>query len=169
LQETSTSHSGLLAPSSPAPDFGLKLAITLVTNIGKAMKTLISLCITAFLLTSCYVETIEPRYDSRDAIVGDYEAEEYSETYDDFTYYSFRIVKSSYIDEIYFNNFYGVDIRIHAIIDYDQITIPFQVKDGYEVEGTGTIYGDEIRLNYYVKDQYSNTRRDYCETVAWRE
>jgi hypothetical protein len=133
------------------------------------MKTLILLFITAFLLTSCYVETIEPRYDHRDAIVGAYEVEEYSETYDEFVYYSIRVGKSSRYDEIYFNNFYGVDVRVYAILDNGYFSIPFQIIDGYEVEGSGNFDGDEIQMDYYVKDTFSGTRRDYCETVAWRE
>jgi hypothetical protein len=133
------------------------------------MKKLIALSFTAFLLTSCYIDSIESRYDSRDRITGSYEVEEYSETYDDYTYYSFRVSKSSYRDEVYFNNFYGADIRIYAVVSNDRITIPFQEENGYEIEGVGTIRGSEIHLSYTVKDLYDHSYTDYCETVAWME
>jgi hypothetical protein len=130
------------------------------------MKPLIMLFLTALTLTSCYVESVEPRYDARDRIVGNYEVEEYSETYNDFTYYSLYISKSRYVDEIFLDNFYGTEISVHATLAYDKITIPFQVVNGYEIDGVGTIYGNEIELSYRVKDRYNNTRADFCETKA---
>src|SRR5688572_11989974 len=128
------------------------------------MKRLILLFVPVVLLTSCYFEEVQPRYDDRDRIVGYYDVEEYSETYHDITYYSMKISKSGYYNEIYLNNFYAADIRVYATVDYNTIRIPFQVVDGYEVEGTGTVYGSEINFNYRVKDLYSNSYTDFCET-----
>jgi hypothetical protein len=130
------------------------------------MKTLITLLFTAIFLASCTFYDVEPRYDSRDRIVGRYEVEEYSETYDDYTYYDLRISKSSYDREIYLSNFYGAEIRVYAYLDYDKVTIPYQVVNGYEVEGVGTVLGNEISFSYRVKDVYNNTRTDFCETQA---
>jgi hypothetical protein len=130
------------------------------------MKSLITLFFTALIFTSCIVETVEPRYDSRDRIVGYYDVEEYSETYNGYTYYSLRIYKSHYAKEIYLDNFYAAEISIYASVDYDKITIPYQFVEGYEVEGVGTIIGNEIEFSYRVKDRYNNTRSDFCETVA---
>jgi hypothetical protein len=42
----------------------------------------------------------EPRYDSRDKIVGRYDVEEYSDTYNQITEYSIYILKSRYSREI---------------------------------------------------------------------
>lgn len=117
-------------------------------------------------ITGCTVDYVEPRYDERDRIVGYYDVEEFSETYNDITYYSMRISKSGYSREIYLHNFYAADIRIYAVLEFDKIRIPFQVVDGYEVEGVGTIYGSEIQLSYRVKDRYSNTATDFCKTTA---
>jgi hypothetical protein len=130
------------------------------------MKRLFLLLTPIVLLTSCYFEEVQPRYDDRDRIVGYYDVEEYSNTYHDLTYYSFRVGKSGYHDEIYIDNFYAADIRVYARISYNTITIHSQVVNGYEVEGTGTIFGNEIELNYRVRDRYNNSYTDFCETTA---
>lgn len=121
------------------------------------------------LLASCDVYYIEPRYDHRDKIVGYYDAEEYSETYNDNLYYNVRVSKSSHgSNEIYFSNFYGSDIRVYAYLDYNTITIPFQVVDGYEIEGVGNVSGSDLSLSYRVKDRISNTRTDFCDAMLYR-
>jgi hypothetical protein len=121
-------------------------------------------------LSSCEVTVIEPRYDNRDRMLGYYEVEEYSNTYGDFTYYSMLLSKSGYDgNEISFSNFYSVDISVYAHVNNDRITIPFQVVKGYEIEGVGTFNGSSINLNYSVKDTYTNSRTDFCETKAWIE
>jgi hypothetical protein len=77
-----------------------------------------------------------------------------------------KVSKARYAREIYLDNFYAADISVYATLDYDKIDIPYQVVDGYEIEGVGTIYGNEIELSYWVKDRYSDTRADFCETRA---
>lgn len=124
---------------------------------------------TLLLVASCDVYYVEPRYDSRDQIVGYYNAEEYSKTYSDNTHYSMNVSKSSYGNsEINFSNFYGSNIRVYAYLDYGSITIPFQVVDGYEIEGVGNVSGRDISLSYRVKDRVSNTRTDFCDTMLYR-
>jgi hypothetical protein len=121
------------------------------------------------LLSACDVYYIEPRYDSRDQLIGYYNAEEYSETYNDNTYYSINVSKSSYGNsEIYFSNFYGSSIRVYGYLDYGKITIPFQVVDGYEIEGVGTVHGSDLSLSYTVKDRVYNSRTDFCDTMLYR-
>ena len=133
------------------------------------MKRLFLFVISVLALSSCTFYDVEPRYDSRDHLVGTYQMKEYSETYNDYTYYSIYISKSNYsAREIYFDNFYAADIRIYAVLEFDKLRIPHQVVDGYEVEGVGTIQGSDLSLNYRVKDLYSNTYTDFCETTAWR-
>jgi len=133
------------------------------------MKKLILFTGLIVFATSCTFYDVEPRYDHRDKFVGYYDVEEYSQTYGDYTHYEMRISRSPYDDrEIYLNNFYAADIRVYATVSYDDIRIPFQVIDGYEVEGTGTLYRDELNLSYRVKDLYDNSVSDYCETIAWR-
>jgi hypothetical protein len=133
------------------------------------MKKFIPFMALALVAFSCNYYEPEPRYDSRNKFVGYYEVEEFSETYNDITYYDMRISKSGYDREIYLHNFYAADIRVYAIVNFDDIRIPFQVVDGYEIEGTGTLYRDELNLNYRVKDVYEDTYADYCETHAWRD
>jgi len=132
------------------------------------MKNLISFAALILIVSSCTFYDVEPRYDSRDKFVGHYDVEEYSETFDDITYYEMRISKSGYVREVYLHNFYAADLRVYAIVSFDDIRIPFQVVDGYEIEGSGTLYRDELNLSYRVKDLYDNSLSDYCETVAWR-
>ena len=119
-------------------------------------------------LTSCEFYYLEPRYNERDRILGQYDIEEYSETYNDYTHYTIWIERSTqYSNQIFIDNFYGSDLRVRATVNYDKITIHRQVIDGYEIEGVGTIFGDEIQFSYSVRDIYSGTRTDFCEATAW--
>lgn len=132
------------------------------------MKKLIGFIALVLIATSCNYYDVEPRYDARDKFVGNYDVEEFSETYGDITYYEMRISRSRYDREIYLDNFYAADLRVYAIVTFDDIRIPFQVVDGYEIEGSGTLYHNELNLSYRVKDRFDHSVADYCETVAWR-
>jgi hypothetical protein len=132
------------------------------------MKNLISFIALILIANSCNFYDVEPRYDDRNKFVGYYDAEEYSETYNDVTYYEIRISKSHYDREIYIHNFYAADIRVYATVAFDDIRIPFQIVEGYEIEGTGTLHHGELTLNYRVKDLYEHSVTDFCETIAWR-
>ena len=133
------------------------------------MRSLLSFNVLIMLVSACNMYEVEPRYDSRDRFVGYYEVEEYSETYSDITYYQLRISKSAYDREIYLHNFYAADIRVYATVNYDDIRIPSQIVDGFEIEGSGTLYRNELTLNYRVIDLYDDSLADYCETRAWRD
>jgi len=132
------------------------------------MKRMLPVVALMFLLVACDTYVVEPRYDHRDNVIGRYDAEEYSDTYNDLTYYSLYITKSGHSREIRIDNFYASDIRVYAYLDYDRITIPYQVVEGYEIEGTGTTYGSYIKLTYRVKDIYNNSYTDFCDTEATR-
>lgn len=133
-----------------------------------AMRTIISFLALILFASGCYTYDVEPRYDARDKFIGYYDAEEYSDTYHVTTYYQLRISKSGYNREIFLNNFYDADLRVFATVHFDEISIPLQVVDGYEIEGSGVLYRDELTLRYSVADLYENTYTDYCETIAWR-
>ena len=122
----------------------------------------------AWLVSSCDVYVPEPRYDARYKVIGRYDVEEYSETYNQVTAYSIHLGKSGYNREIYIDDFYASNIRVYVYLDYDRITIPFQIVNGYEVEGAGTVHGNSISMHYRVKDAYTNSYADFCETDAWR-
>ena len=121
-------------------------------------------------LSGCEFYYYEPVYDSRDRIIGRYDVEEYSETFNDYTSFTVWIERSNnYTDEVWIDNFYAVNISERAVINYDKLTIPRQVVNGYEVEGVGTIYASRISLSYRVKDLYNNTRTDFLEATAYRQ
>lgn len=132
------------------------------------MKNLIAFGVLIVVATSCTFYDVEPRYDSRDKFVGYYDVEEYSEKYHSTTFYEMRISRSRYNNEVYIDNFYAADIRVYATVTFNDIRIPFQIVDGYEIEGSGTLYHNELNLTYRVKDTYDYSIADYCETVAWR-
>ena len=118
--------------------------------------------------TACEVYYVEPAYDSRSRILGSYDAEEYSETYNDYTNYPIFIERGYNSDEIFIRNFYGVEISVKAYVDYDRITIYRQVVNGYEIEGAGTIYSNSISFHFHAKDLVTNSPTDYCDMTAWR-
>jgi hypothetical protein len=135
------------------------------------MKPLMSSAcmICVLILASCDIYVAEPRYDYRDQITGYFNAEEYSNTYHDYTYYSISVSKSTYSsNEIKLHNFYGANITVYAYINGTRITIPEQVINGYKVEGTGYLQGTDLHFNYSVKDLYDNTYTDFCDTMARR-
>lgn len=122
------------------------------------------------VMASCDIMVIEPRNDYRDQVVGYFDMEEYSETYNDYTYYSVHISKDTYSNRtIYLNNFYGANIQVYAYVDYTKITIPYQMVNGYEIEGVGTLQGSNLSLNYRVKDLYHHSITDFCETWGERD
>jgi hypothetical protein len=122
-------------------------------------------------LASCdvyYLDNERP-VRSRDRIIGSHYTEEYSATYDEYYEYDVWVSSGSRSNEVYFENLYIDGLSVYATVSYDAITIPFQVIDGYEIEGVGTIYSDQISLNYYVRDRYENTIKDFCEATLWRD
>ncbi|MCW5912920.1 MAG: hypothetical protein KIT62_17755 [Cyclobacteriaceae bacterium] len=134
------------------------------------MKT-ISLIFVALALvfTSCEITVVEPRYDDRDAIVGSYRVEEYSQSYRAFSNFKIYIRKSGgYTSgKVMIENFYNAGIDVVARVYGNTITIPLQYVNGYEIEGAATIYGDEISFTYRVRDTYTRSSPDYCEATAW--
>lgn len=120
------------------------------------------------IASGCDIYMIEPAYDSRDRMIGQYDVEEYSNTYKEWIYYSIRISKGASRERIYIDNFYGSNISVYAFVEYDRITIPYQVVKGYAIEGVGTFQSNYLNLNYSVRDIYANSYTDFCETEARR-
>jgi len=132
------------------------------------MKTAAWIVLIAFSLSSCIIESVEPRYDNRDRFVGFYQVEEYSSTFRQFANFPMEVRRSGSRDEIRMINFYDSEISIYARVSGSSINIPFQIVDGYEIEGSGYLSGGELLLDYRVRDRYSNVPVDYCESRAWR-
>lgn len=131
------------------------------------MKKLIGFAALVFLASSCVYYDVEPHYD-RDRFIGFYDVEEYSRTYKDRTFYEIQITRSRFDREVYIDDLYIPGFRVYAKVDFDNIRIPRQVIDGYEFEGSGSIIGNKLRLDYRVTDLYSYDPTDYCEITAWR-
>lgn len=135
------------------------------------MKQVLLIVSVIVLLSSCDLTYIEDAYDSRDNFTGRFEAEEYSETYDQLSFFDTRILKDSddYGNVIYIRNFYAVDIEVFAEVNGNRVTIPRQSNDGYIIEGTGRYENGAIYLTYAVEDTFSaNGRTDFCNTVLIR-
>jgi hypothetical protein len=132
------------------------------------MKHYLSLIALLVIVAGCDVYVVEPRYDPRNAVIGLYDVEEYSETYSEYVYYTIEITKSSYSDKVYIGNFYDSNIRAEAFIDHNKIIIPYQLVNGYEIEGVGTIASNYVSFRYSVKDTYSDSYTDFCEADAFR-
>ena len=132
------------------------------------MKTKMVLIAMIVLMSSCNLMIIEPVYDDRDRLTGSYRIEEHSQTYNDYTRFSIYIRKSGIYDEVVIENFYNTSLVVRASVAYDKIYISRQIVNGYEIEGVGTYYGDEIEFSYRVRDTYSYNRpTDFCNATAW--
>jgi hypothetical protein len=129
------------------------------------MKTLLILAL-GLMVISCEID-IEPQYDPATMVIGSYQVEEYSRTYDEITSYSIRIYKTGY-GQVVITNFYGVDVDVDAEVRGNTLYIPFQVRKGYEIEGRATIDLDELHFSYSVRDTYEyRAPRNYCDADAW--
>ena len=132
------------------------------------MKKLYFYSLLIFFFASCEVIIIEPAYDLRDDVVGSWEVEEYSETYNITTRYYINISKSvSEYDAVRIHNFYDVNVSVKAYVEGNKIYIPLQVKNGYEIEGVGTLHFGEITFNFSVYDLINGGITDYCDAIAW--
>ncbi len=120
------------------------------------------------LLLSCDILVIEPQYDEHDRITGSYLMKEYSQTYNEYARFNVYVRKtgSVYSNNVIIENFYNTNADVWAEMVGDKIYISRQVANGYEIEGVGTVYSDEIRFNYSVKDLYYKKPVDFCESKA---
>ena len=131
------------------------------------MKKLIYGISLLLALSACEVVVVEP-YDPRERIIGDWEIEEYSQTFDEI--YLFPITISRFGgdgESVRIHNFYDSNLSVRAYLVGNKIQIPFQVVDFYEISGVGTIHGDEITFNYAVYDQIYGGLTDHCVATAW--
>lgn len=118
-------------------------------------------------LTSCEI-IIEPVFDDRDLLVGSYRVEEYSQTFNDYSEFTIYIRKAGgYNSDVIVENFYNANLDVRAEVVNGKIYISKQFVNGYEVEGIGTVYFDEIRFSYRVRDTYYYKPTDFCEATAW--
>lgn len=124
----------------------------------------------AFVFTACDIIVVEPRYDDRDQVVGSFHLEEYSQSFrhhSTFRIYIRKLGTGYGADKIVIENFYNAGVNIVAHVYGNQINIPLQYVNGYEVEGAATIYLNEISFTYRVRDTYTRSSPDYCEATVW--
>jgi hypothetical protein len=146
----------------------LAFQLSYISQTVADMKTKLILFGLLIGLASCDVLIVEPVYDDRDRISGSYKVEEHSQTYNDYTRFYIYIRKSGFNDGIIIENFYDAGVNIRASVVYDKIYINRQIVNGYEVEGVGTLYGNEIQFSYRVRDTYSSHKpTDFCSATAW--
>jgi len=134
------------------------------------MKTNVLLLIFGLVLSSCEILVVEPMYDVRDQVTGSYRVEEYSQTYNEAIRFTIYIRKSGlgYTSrEVIIENFYNANMDVYAEVSSGRINIPRQFVGGYEIEGVGSIFLNEIQFNYKVRDTYTNRIADFCEATAW--
>jgi hypothetical protein len=121
------------------------------------------------LISSCEVLVIEEYlYDVRENFLGRFEAEEYSETFDELTYYDVRVLRDSEIGSpvIYLRNFYGFGLEVYAEVFGDKLTIPTQRIDEFVIQGTGRLDYEDIVLTYSVEStERGNRYIEFCNTV----
>lgn len=121
------------------------------------------------LISSCEILVIEEYpYDVRENFTGRFEAEEYSETFDEFTYYDVRVLREADIGSpiVYLRNFYGFGIEVYAEVYGDKLTIPTQRIDGFVIQGTGRLDYEDIILTYSVEStERGNRYIEFCNTV----
>jgi len=133
------------------------------------MKTLVFVFANSCVATSCDVYYVEPvpAYDARDQFVGSYDIQEYSSTYNEYWEYGMSIYKSS--GSIVIDNFYNSGLKVYANVNGTHLYIPWQVVDGYELQGDGYVTGGKITINYKVRDTYTQgSAWDFCNATGWR-
>ena len=132
-------------------------------------KSIFILFVLLAMLQSCEFYYTDPYYDARDRVTGVYKVDEYSQTFNGFIQYDIRILKSSNRDRVLIENFYDAVITVNAQVLNDKIIIPRQKRDGFELEGNGTVWGNRIDFTFSVRDTYKRSKpTDFCEAAAWR-
>ena len=131
------------------------------------MKTL-SFIAFAVALASCEIIVVDSDYDQVNLADGAYQVEEYSQTYNQNFHYSVWINQLGGSSVLYIDNFYDQEITVRAEVIGRKLYIRKQFVDGYEIEGSGTIWSGKIQLDYSIIDVYSHRPTDYCEaTLYW--
>ncbi|HMP99073.1 MAG TPA: hypothetical protein PKC24_04775 [Cyclobacteriaceae bacterium] len=134
------------------------------------MKGLSIIILLALLvLPSCEFYYYDTHTDPRDRVTGVYFVHEYSQTFNATLQYEMRLLKSTNRERVLIENFYDAGITVSAIFQNGKLTIPRQKRDGFEIEGTGTVWGNRIDFTFSARDTYQrNKPTDFCTAEAWR-
>lgn len=134
------------------------------------MKTIRILLFFGILFFSACQIIVEERVNFADFYTGTYEADEWSESMAIQSYFNIYIYADRFDrDIVYIDNFYNADMEIYAEINGYKLRIPRQIAGYYEVEGIGSLNGDQLTMDYSVRDidNYSNYI-DYCHAICVR-
>lgn len=130
------------------------------------MKTISSIVLVA-TLASCDIIVVDSDFNQVNLVPGEYLVEEYSRTYNQNFNYAVWVNQSG-VNTVYIDNFYDQEITVRAEVIGRRLYIRKQFIDGFAIEGSGTIWGNKIQLDYSVDDMYSQKPIDYCEaTLYW--
>ena len=121
------------------------------------------------MLASCEILIVDSDYNQPNLVSGVYRVQEYSQTYAQNFNYNIWISRSgSSSQTVYIDNFYDQEITVRAEVIGRKLYIRRQYVGGFEIEGSGTIWGSKIQFDYSVDDMYSHKPIDYCEaTLYW--
>jgi hypothetical protein len=135
------------------------------------MKKLLIFLVFTSSMTACefiYVE--DTATDSLFRMSGTYRVEEYSRKYQNYHRYSIWVARSSHRHGLRIDNVYDEGLTVEASVYGTTIEIPYQVVNGFAIEGTGYWESDHISLDYTIVDTYSpNSRMDFCDLSGWRD
>lgn len=132
----------------------------------------ILLLLPVILFFGCEIYIIEEPvpWDDRDAFVGTFSVNDYSETLDE--HFAYQVVISKVCcnsNQVWIHNFYGVDIDVLAEVHGNRITVSRQFIGDYEVEGTGRLEYDQLTMTFVVRDHYyTPTLTDFVSSTSWR-
>jgi hypothetical protein len=105
-----------------------------------------------FVISCCLVSCEQDDADVRNNFLGQFEVLEYSITRStDNPTYEVNIRKSrDEVSQIIIFNFYNMSIDVFAEVDGNNINIPFQKNNVFEITGSGRMHGSLITLEYTV-------------------
>jgi hypothetical protein len=119
------------------------------------MKLSLAWLLTALLfLLVCSCEPIEPKpVDQRDKFTGKYTVTEQSGAQQVTHTFKVTVTKSAEPDSvIYISNFYNAGLEVYAQVSGSKLSIPFQRRHNYEIEGLGSLNGTELNISYLVRN-----------------
>ncbi len=108
--------------------------------------------------------------DERDRFIGRYEVEEYSlETFSPMDDYEVNIIRDTGSQSlVIISNFYNYDVDVYARVDGNDIFVEEEVCNIFEFNGSGTLSGSVLTLEYsvkYVPDDNDEFDRLHAEMV----
>jgi hypothetical protein len=135
------------------------------------MKKLLFFLTFTSIMTACefiYVE--DTGTDNIFRLTGTYRVDEYSRKYQNYYQYSIWVSRSNHSHCVRIDNVYDEGMSVEASVYGTTIEIPYQIVNGFAIEGTGYWNTDHINLNYTIVDTYSPySRKDFCDLSGWRE